>query len=646
MPELLQTGSNLDDEDGDGGDPEEEEELDNDEREGNCSTATQNMFSDGNEARQSLGSSFEGSSLRPPYPTSLYRSQSGSSSSSGLSDQEVYFTPLPGPDTSRIDLSFIDNVLPPPMDRKGKAKARWDDANVEASENNPVVPTLISPYGDYFGSLAGHRVKEAGRTEVLSHKDSLGSSLLRTPRPDDAVSHRLQPSAVGPSSSERSGDLLLTRQTSTRPIMYKHASKSLINFHTIETKQRVEQMIREEDEATAGEANRQSTKGKQQQFAVDVHGSPLTKKEGAVSTLVDRVDGVPMNDSGSKRMSRAPTYESLGQTLRRRRSMPTFTEASDPPPYPSFSRSAGFGLPPEIRIQPRDDEGRERLPEYSNGIYMQAVIPRKMEFVATAVQAKDRKWRKVLCVLEGTVLKIYRPTGATGVSAIGEWWERKVGVGDATDSYGARTVNGEDGDGGAGEKTKQDHRDDEQGQTGSALNLSIRTPWTSQLEDPTVGRPSTPSRFGFRLLIPSPRRTHARSVSDAQASTPPRAQTPRPSLNIPASSGSPSTSSSRARTPEPSIASGPIRVSTVRLKGSAAHTSCELRSRDLLRTYSMQNAESGLGNDYIKRKNVIRVRVDGEQFLLQAKDTADVVAWIEVSGRVVFIMIRSLCAVG
>ncbi|KAF8068790.1 hypothetical protein FPV67DRAFT_1489733 [Lyophyllum atratum] len=43
----------------------------------------------------------------------------------------------------------------------------------------------------------------------------------------------------------------------------------------------------------------------------------------------------------------------------------------------------------------------------------------------------------------------------------------------------------------------------------------------------------------------------------------------------------------------------------------------------------MQNAESGLGNDYVKRKNVIRVRVEGEQFLLQARDVGDVVKWIE-----------------
>lgn len=43
----------------------------------------------------------------------------------------------------------------------------------------------------------------------------------------------------------------------------------------------------------------------------------------------------------------------------------------------------------------------------------------------------------------------------------------------------------------------------------------------------------------------------------------------------------------------------------------------------------MQHAESGLGNDYVKRRNVIRVRVEGEQFLLQARDTQEVVKWIE-----------------
>ena len=51
---------------------------------------------------------------------------------------------------------------------------------------------------------------------------------------------------------------------------------------------------------------------------------------------------------------------------------------------------------------------------------------------------------------------------------------------------------------------------------------------------------------------------------------------------------------------------------------------------DLVRAYTLQNAESGIGNDYGKRKNVIRLRLEGEQFLLQARDVTGVVEWIEV----------------
>jgi len=49
----------------------------------------------------------------------------------------------------------------------------------------------------------------------------------------------------------------------------------------------------------------------------------------------------------------------------------------------------------------------------------------------------------------------------------------------------------------------------------------------------------------------------------------------------------------------------------------------------LLRQYTLQNAESGLGSDYLKRRNVMRVRAEGEQFLLQAESVMDVVNWIE-----------------
>jgi hypothetical protein len=53
----------------------------------------------------------------------------------------------------------------------------------------------------------------------------------------------------------------------------------------------------------------------------------------------------------------------------------------------------------------------------------------------------------------------------------------------------------------------------------------------------------------------------------------------------------------------------------------------------LVKQYSLQNAESGLAADYVKKRNVVRVRAEGEQFLLQTDSAKDVVDWIEVSRR-------------
>lgn len=50
---------------------------------------------------------------------------------------------------------------------------------------------------------------------------------------------------------------------------------------------------------------------------------------------------------------------------------------------------------------------------------------------------------------------------------------------------------------------------------------------------------------------------------------------------------------------------------------------------NLIHNYTLQHSESGLANDYVKRRNVIRVRLEGQQFLLQARDVASVVEWIE-----------------
>lgn len=49
----------------------------------------------------------------------------------------------------------------------------------------------------------------------------------------------------------------------------------------------------------------------------------------------------------------------------------------------------------------------------------------------------------------------------------------------------------------------------------------------------------------------------------------------------------------------------------------------------LIKSYSLQHAEFGLASDYLKRKHVIRVRVEAEQFLLSCCRIETLVAWME-----------------
>jgi hypothetical protein len=60
-------------------------------------------------------------------------------------------------------------------------------------------------------------------------------------------------------------------------------------------------------------------------------------------------------------------------------------------------------------------------------------------------------------------------------------------------------------------------------------------------------------------------------------------------------------------------------------------------NNSLIKQYTLQNAESGLAADYTKKKNVVRVRVEGEQFLLQTESAKDVVDWIEVSRQTILV---------
>lgn len=254
---------------------------------------------------------------------------------------------------------------------------------------------------------------------------------------------------------------------------------------------------------------------------IEIPQSPATPK-------APKTPASPVSTSPSQaRLSARPTTGS--NRLHRPRSMYELRDA--PPAYTSIARQPGFG--PRQDVQPREEEGKEGLPQYTCSIHIEGFMPRKMEFTSPGVQAKDRAWKRQYIVLHGTSIKVYKYDLRTHPIPGEEDW-----------SVVPVDIAGNDGP-----PPLHFH----QGEYG-------------------VDNSSQGSRFPL-------------SIEDAKA---------------------------KAKS---------------RIIQQATASSTNL----LLRHYSLQNAESGLAADYIKRKHVVRVRAEGEQFLLQAKDDRGVIDLIEVS---------------
>ena len=334
------------------------------------------------------------------------------------------------------------------------------------------------------------------------------------------------------------------------------------------------------------------------------------------------------------------TDTQLGPPLRRRLSMPTFGPSTEPPPYPAFR----FGEPSSTtQIEPRDEEGYEHLPDYTNDIYLRAIMPRKMEFTAPGVQARDRKWRRTLCILEGTAFRVYRcPSTASGKGLIGNLWEKTVGVGDIA------TPSTQTGSNTAKVKERESDREARPTKLDGADAPLTQSP-TSSPTLPSASGPSQPSNDSEdqpspsstrSRLLPSNFRRKNRAASDGPStsrilSSPPH----RIALESISSQGfvrppTPRTVSDPTVTPMPG---GALRTPTPRMpRTKRRHLWVDdpavplPQEQDLVYAYKLDKAESGLGSDYLKRRNVIRIRMEGQQFLLQARDVAGVVDWIEV----------------
>lgn len=351
-----------------------------------------------------------------------------------------------------------------------------------------------------------------------------------TPRPStsNALMDGVASTSSPPPNAKPEPALGAAGQPSLRPGLYQQQSRSLIDLTSSSARKKLEPTLK----------------------PVPLEANPLDA--GAKDALPHYAPS-------------EPSAPSCSLNLRRRRSM--FEVGAAPPPYSTAqSRLQGLHL-----ITPREEEGRETLPDYMCTVHIEGYLPRKMEFSAPGVQAKDRSWRRQYFILHGTCLRVYR----TDLSR-----EGAAAKGDYGRMHGAHV----------------------------------------HLEPMNEDGPTLPPANGTTSRIQASERNTNIVTKDSYLPSPTIA-----SSNASVHTSNESTSSGNG--------SGGSLQRTVEaaLSGTISHINHPFSSHKgaLLKQYTLQDAESGLAADYLKRRHVVRVRTEGEQFLLQTRNDRHVVDWIE-----------------
>lgn len=140
---------------------------------------------------------------------------------------------------------------------------------------------------------------------------------------------------------------------------------------------------------------------------------PLTRHRLSQSLL--DLTSLTRNVTPTKQVQTAEVSRPPGPTRApsRRLSLPDLQV--DPPSYSD-------GLPLTLickTVCPREEEGRESLPDYDCSIQCEGYLVRKMEYISPGVMAKDRSWTRVYVVINGTSCKLFRsePVVPSSVSA-------------------------------------------------------------------------------------------------------------------------------------------------------------------------------------------------------------------------------------
>ncbi|ODV88342.1 hypothetical protein CANCADRAFT_46237 [Tortispora caseinolytica NRRL Y-17796] len=93
-----------------------------------------------------------------------------------------------------------------------------------------------------------------------------------------------------------------------------------------------------------------------------------------------------------------------------------------------------------------------------------------------------------------------------------------------------------------------------------------------------------------------------------------------------------STSDSAAYSPSPVGTRSRTSSNVSSTTATSGHFSCSnipgFESLELVRSYTLQYASVGVSSDYLKRKNVFRLRAEGEQLLFECPNPVDMICWI------------------
>lgn len=478
-------------------------------------------------ARNAGSSAYVGGDAPPPSPSVITRSRAPSSASGrsyGQPPSRSMTTPAreipPMPPASLADLNFASK-------ERGRSSAAQSSAS-----------------GLESGTSSRSRTKSgtkdvSTRARPSTAGDSLPAMAAQGSQPPALPEKNQQAERRQPSLAPAFGFSPLGA-TSDRPGLYHLKSKSLIDL---------------------------SSPAERMHDGAALSPTASMKKSGGKNGLLLPGISISQPDGSKTGEKRDPEYEAppMSPSLRRRSMIELRVE---PPPYTVIHRRPEG---PQV-IYPREEEGQEKLPLYNCSVHIEGYLPRKMEFSAPGVQAKDRSWKRQYIVLHGTCLRVYKTDAIAGLASQGAWGNMK-GV----------------------HVHLEPMNEDGPGSTSSTV----------------------PGQSPF-LTQPNQSRSHHPSPNANSGSSSPSSHEKGASHSGPELAAAKEVLTSVAHAPHPNR------------PGHSAAVSAEAKTHHgLVRNYTLQSAESGLAADYLKRRHVVRVRAEGEQFLLHTRSDRHVVDWIE-----------------